>query len=118
MSEALGMIECRSFPAMVEAADAMVKAAKVELVSYEKTGGGYTTAVVRGDASSARHLLEATGPTPTAFETRNLGSTLEIAPTVSGDGRFIASAARAERGRGEQNEKRREHLGAWVHIAS
>ena len=41
MSEALGMIECRSFPAMVEAADAMVKAAKVELVSYEKTGGGY-----------------------------------------------------------------------------
>jgi microcompartment protein CcmL/EutN len=30
MSEALGMIECRSFPAMVEAADAMVKAAKVE----------------------------------------------------------------------------------------
>jgi microcompartment protein CcmL/EutN len=40
MAEALGMIECRSFPAMVEAADAMVKAAKVELVSYEKTGGG------------------------------------------------------------------------------
>jgi len=39
MSDALGMIECRSFPAMVEAADAMVKAAKVELVSYEKTGG-------------------------------------------------------------------------------
>ncbi len=48
MSEALGMIECRSFPAMVEAADAMVKAARVELVSYEKTGGGYTTAIVRG----------------------------------------------------------------------
>jgi microcompartment protein CcmL/EutN len=45
MSEALGMIECRSFPAMVEAADAMVKAAKVELVSYEKTGGGYVVAV-------------------------------------------------------------------------
>ena len=38
MAEALGMIECRSFAAMVEAADAMVKAAKVELVSYEKTG--------------------------------------------------------------------------------
>jgi hypothetical protein len=54
MSEALGMIECRSFPAMVEAADAMVKAAKVELVSYEKTGGGYTTAVVRGDVAARR----------------------------------------------------------------
>ena len=34
---ALGMIECRGFAAMVEASDAMVKAAKVELKSYEKT---------------------------------------------------------------------------------
>ena len=49
MAEALGMIETRGFAAMVEAADAMVKAAKVELVSYEKTGGGYVTAIVRGD---------------------------------------------------------------------
>ncbi|GAH12513.1 unnamed protein product, partial [marine sediment metagenome] len=49
MTEALGMVECKSYPAMVEAADAMVKAAKVELVSYEKTGGGFVTAVVRGD---------------------------------------------------------------------
>ena len=51
MAEALGMIECRGFAAMVEASDAMVKAAKVELVSYEKTGGGYVTAVVRGDVA-------------------------------------------------------------------
>jgi len=59
MSDALGMIECRSFPAMVEAADAMVKAAKVELVSYEKTGGGYTTAVVRGDVAAVRAACDA-----------------------------------------------------------
>src|SRR5450830_1297734 len=52
MAEALGMIECRSFAAMVEAADAMVKAAKVELVSYEKTGGGYVTAIIRGDVAA------------------------------------------------------------------
>ena len=39
MSDALGMIECRGFAAMVEASDAMVKAARVELVGYEKTGG-------------------------------------------------------------------------------
>ena len=45
MAEALGMIETRSFPAVVEAADAMVKAAKVELVTYEKTGGGYVSAL-------------------------------------------------------------------------
>ena len=56
MSEALGMIECRSFPAMVEASDAMVKAARVELVSYEKTGGGYTTAVIRGDVAPSCEL--------------------------------------------------------------
>ena len=59
MSEALGMIECRSFPAMVEAADAMVKAARVELVSYEKTGGGYITAVVRGDVAAVKAACDA-----------------------------------------------------------
>jgi microcompartment protein CcmL/EutN len=59
MAEALGMIETRGFSAMVEAADAMVKAAKVELVSYEKTGGGYVTAVVRGDVAAVKAAVEA-----------------------------------------------------------
>ena len=59
MAEALGMIECRSFAAMVEAADAMVKAAKVELVGYEKTGGGYVTAVVRGDVAAVKAAVDA-----------------------------------------------------------
>ncbi len=59
MAEALGMIECRSFAAMVEAADAMVKAAKVDLVSYESTGGGYVTAVVRGDVAAVKAAVEA-----------------------------------------------------------
>jgi microcompartment protein CcmL/EutN len=59
MAEALGMIETRSFAAVVEAADAMVKAAKVELVSYEETGGGYITAVVRGDVAAVRAAVDA-----------------------------------------------------------
>ena len=59
MAEALGMIETRGFAAMVEAADAMVKAAKVELVSYEKIGGGYCTAVVRGDVAACKAAVEA-----------------------------------------------------------
>jgi microcompartment protein CcmL/EutN len=59
MAEALGMIECRGFAAMVEAADAMVKAAKVELVSMEKTGGGYVTAVVRGDVAAVKAAVDA-----------------------------------------------------------
>ena len=58
-TDALGMIECRSFAAMVEASDAMVKAAKVELVSYEKTGGGYVTAIVRGDVAAVRAATDA-----------------------------------------------------------
>jgi len=56
---ALGMIECRGFAAMVEASDAMVKAAKVELKGYEKTGGGYVTAIVRGDVAAVRAALDA-----------------------------------------------------------
>ena len=59
MTEALGMIECRSYAAMVEASDAMVKAARVELVSYEKTGGGFVTAVVRGDVAAVKAAVEA-----------------------------------------------------------
>jgi microcompartment protein CcmL/EutN len=50
MTDALGMIETRSFPAVVEAADA---------VSYEKTGGGYTTIVVRGDVAAVRAACDA-----------------------------------------------------------
>jgi len=53
------MIETRGFAAMVEAADAMVKAAKVELVGYEKIGGGYVTAIVRGDVAAVRAATEA-----------------------------------------------------------
>ena len=59
MADALGMIEARSFPAVVEAADAMVKAAKVELVSYEETGGGYVTAVIRGDVAAVKAAVDA-----------------------------------------------------------
>ncbi len=59
MAEALGMIETKGFAAMVEASDAMVKAAKVELIGYEKIGGGYVTAIVRGDVAAVKAALEA-----------------------------------------------------------
>lgn len=58
-SEALGMIETRGFIALVEASDAMLKAAKVDLVGYEKIGGGYVTAIVRGDVASVRAAVDA-----------------------------------------------------------
>ena len=59
MADALGMIEVKGFVGMVEAADAMVKAAKVELVGYEKTGGGYVTAIVRGDVAAVKAATDA-----------------------------------------------------------
>ena len=59
MAEALGMVETRGFAAMVEASDAMVKAAKVELVHYEKIGGGYVTAIVRGDVAAVKAACDA-----------------------------------------------------------
>lgn len=57
--EALGLIETRGFVAMVEASDAMVKAAKVTLVHYEKIGGGFVTAIIRGDVAAVKAATDA-----------------------------------------------------------
>ena len=60
MANALGLIETRGFVGMVEASDAMVKAANVELVGYEKGyGGGYVTSIVRGDVAAVKAATEA-----------------------------------------------------------
>ncbi|BDU72769.1 ethanolamine utilization microcompartment protein EutM [Mesoterricola silvestris] len=59
MSEALGMIETKGFVAMVEASDAMLKAARVQLVGYEKIGGGFVTAIIRGDVAAVKAAVEA-----------------------------------------------------------
>ena len=58
-TDALGMIETRGFAAMVEAADAMVKAARVDLTGFQQIGGGYVTAIVRGDVAAVRAALDA-----------------------------------------------------------
>jgi len=59
MSEALGMIETKGFVAMTEACDAMVKAARVELVGFEKIGGGLVTAIIRGDVAAVKAAVDA-----------------------------------------------------------
>ena len=59
MDEAIGMIETKGLVAMIEAADAMVKAAKVTLVAYEKIGSGYVTALVRGDVAAVKAATDA-----------------------------------------------------------
>lgn len=57
--EALGMIETKGLVGAVEAADAMVKAAKVTLVGKEFIGGGYVTVMVRGDVGAVKAAVEA-----------------------------------------------------------
>ncbi len=57
--DALGMIETRGLVAMIEAADAMVKAANVSLVGYEKIGSGYVTAIVRGEVAAVKAATDA-----------------------------------------------------------
>ncbi|MBM3465885.1 MAG: ethanolamine utilization microcompartment protein EutM [Armatimonadetes bacterium] len=57
--EALGMIETRGLIAMIEASDAMVKAANVKLIGYEKIGAGMVTALVRGDVAAVRAATDA-----------------------------------------------------------
>jgi microcompartment protein CcmL/EutN len=59
MSQAIGLIETRGLVGLVEASDAMVKAASVELVKTVQIGGGYVTAIVRGDLGSVRAAIDA-----------------------------------------------------------
>src|SRR5512133_3473592 len=59
MGEALGRVETKGLVAMIEAADAMVKAAKVTLVGWEKIGAGYVTAIVRGDVAAVKAATDA-----------------------------------------------------------
>ncbi len=58
-SEAIGMVETRGHVPAIEAADAMVKAANVDMVGYESVGGGLVTAIVRGDVSAVRAATDA-----------------------------------------------------------
>ena len=59
MAIAVGMIETLGFPAVVEAADAMVKAANVQLLGKEYIGAGYVTVFVRGDVGAVKAATDA-----------------------------------------------------------
>ena len=56
--EALGLVETRGLTAAIEAADAMTKAAEVELVGTEKIGSGLVTVMVRGDVGAVKASVE------------------------------------------------------------
>ena len=56
---ALGMVETKGVVGPIEAADAMVKTANVTLTKYERIGGGYVTAIVRGDVGAVKAAVAA-----------------------------------------------------------
>ena len=57
--EALGMIETKGFIALVEASDAMMKAANVDFQGWDKAGGGLVTAFVTGDVAAVKAATDA-----------------------------------------------------------
>ncbi|NYY75808.1 BMC domain-containing protein [Escherichia coli] len=58
MREALGLIETKGLVACIEAADAMCKAANVELIGYENVGSGLVTAMVKGDVGAVNAAVD------------------------------------------------------------
>lgn len=59
MHDALGMIETKGLVGAIEAADAMVKSANVNLIGYEKIGSGLVTVIVRGDVGAVKAATDA-----------------------------------------------------------
>ncbi|MBF8983113.1 propanediol utilization microcompartment protein PduA [Lutibacter sp. B2] len=73
MGQALGMIETKGLVGAIEAADAMVKAANVTLVGYEKIGFGLVTVMVRGDVGAVKAATDAG-----AAAARNVGEVQSV----------------------------------------
>ncbi|WP_093794833.1 propanediol utilization microcompartment protein PduA [Sporomusa acidovorans] len=73
VSEALGMIETKGLVGAIEAADAMVKAANVILIGYEKIGSGLVTVMVRGDVGATKAAVDAG-----AAAARNVGEVVSV----------------------------------------
>jgi len=59
MIQAIGLVETKGFVAVVEAADAMLKAANVKLIKYQSIGGGYVTVIVEGDVGAVKAAVDA-----------------------------------------------------------
>jgi microcompartment protein CcmL/EutN len=72
-SDALGMIETKGLVGAIEAADAMVKAANVSLIGYEKIGSAYVTVMVRGDVGAVKAATDAG-----AVAARNVGEVVSV----------------------------------------
>src|SRR4030065_523907 len=59
MQQAIGLIETRGLVGMIEAADAMLKAANVHLIGKERIGGGFMTVIVEGEGAAVKASVDA-----------------------------------------------------------
>ena len=59
MQQAIGLIETKGLVAMIEAADAMLKAANVHLIGKERIGGGFMTVIVEGEVAAVKASVDA-----------------------------------------------------------
>lgn len=86
MNDALGMIETKGFIGAVEAADAMVKSANVQLVGYKQIGSGLVTVLVRGDVGAVKSAIDAG-----AAAAKNVGEvvSVHVIPRPHGDVEMI-----------------------------
>ncbi len=73
MGNAIGLIETRGLTAAIEAADAMLKTAQVELVGMEKIGSGLITIIVKGEVGAVKAATEAG-----AENAQNLGELVAV----------------------------------------
>ena len=71
--QALGMVETRGLVPLIEAADAMMKAANVEMVGWDRVGAGMVTAFVRGDVAAVKASTDAG-----ASAAANLGEVVSV----------------------------------------
>lgn len=95
--EALGMIETRGLVALIEASDAMVKAARVKLVGVKQIGGGLCTAMVRGDVAACKAATDAG-----AAAAQRIGELVSV--------RDSTPARRSGRSVPDQLQRRQQHL--------
>ncbi len=93
--QAIGMIETKGLIAQFEATDAMLKAANVELVGWEKVGSGYVSVFIRGDVAAVKAAVEAGA---TAAATIGEVIAVHVIPRPHEDlaklGKFLAKAGK------------------------
>lgn len=58
-SEAMGLLECKGLVSLMEGTDAMLKAANVEMIGWDKAGSGLVTAFVKGDVAAVKAAIDA-----------------------------------------------------------